>query len=120
MVLICRMSIQANDFREINKAILEVGKGSLVVIQQFLSGRISRESMVEDLAGLQANDILTRYWDNLTSDARFVPHWHVLQTLQGVVEEMTYQSAEYGDSTLFDDLKELAINLKRISDQNNY
>jgi len=117
--LICRMSIQSDGCKELNEIVLVVGKVSLDLIQRFLSGRISREEMMEGLAGLRINEVLTKYWGELTSDAKYVPHWNVLQTLQGVVDEMAYQLAEYGDSTLFDDLKDIATCLKRITDQNN-
>jgi hypothetical protein len=118
-VRICRMIGQNKCCREINETVLEIGRESLVVIQQFLSGRLSREVMVEALAGLRAKDILSKYWGELTSDAKYVPHWMVLQTLQGVADEMAYQLAEYGDSTLFDDMKEIATSLKSIKDQND-
>jgi len=113
------MSVQANGRREINDAVLKVGKESLDVIQRFLSGRVSREEMLAGLSGLRVNEVLTQYWGQLTSDANYVPHWQVLQTLQGLVEEMAYQLGEYGESTLYDDIKEIAINLKRISEQDN-
>lgn len=113
------MSAQTNGCREINEAVLKVGKESLDLIQRFLSGRVSREDLVEGLSGLHVDDVLMQYWGELTSDAKYVPHWKVLQTLSGLVDEMAFQVAEYGDSTIFDDIKEIAINLKTITEQNN-
>ena len=104
---------------QIDQAVLEVGKKSLELIQPFLSGRLSREKLLDGLTCLRANEMLTKYWDELTSDARFVPHWQVLQTLQGLVDEMSYQLEEYGESTLHEDIKEIAKDLKRIAEQNN-
>ena len=113
------MSEQTYDSHEINEAVLKAGKGSLDVIQRFLSGRETREVMIETLTGLEVNDVLNKYWNDLTTDANYVPHWRVLQTLQGMVDEMTYQLAEYGESSLFDDVKELAACIKIITNQNN-
>lgn len=113
------MSGKKNGCKEINEAVLAVGRGSLELIQRFLSGRISREEMLEGLAVLQANEVLNKYWNELTSDAQYVPHWKVLQTLQGIVDEMAYQLAEYGDATLYEDIKEVALNLTRIAERNN-
>lgn len=112
------MSAQTDGCREINEAVLKVGKESLDLIQRFLSGRVSRDDMVEGLAKLHVNDVLMKYWGELTSDAKYVPHWKVLQTLSGIVDEMAFQVAEYGDSTIFDDIKEIAVNLKTISELN--
>lgn len=114
-----KMSVQANGRREINDAVLKVGKESLDLIQRFLSGRVSREEMLAGLSRLRVSEILTKYWGELISDASCVPHWQVLQTLQGLLEEMAYQLGEYGESTIYDDVKEIAKNLKRISEQNN-
>ena len=119
MVLYCRMSGQTYSSQEINEAVLKAGKGSLEVIQRFLSGRESREVMIETLNALNVNDVLNRYWNVLTSDAKYVPHWRVLQTLQGMVDEMTFQIAEYGESSLFDDVKEIAACIKLITNLNN-
>ena len=118
-MLYCIMSGQTYDRQEINEAVLKVGKGSLEVIQRFLSGRETREVMIETLTALEVNDILNKYWNVLTSDAKLVPHWRVLQTLQGMVDEMTYQIAEYGESSLFDDVKEVAACIKLITNQND-
>lgn len=114
-----KMIVQDNGHRAINESVLKVGRESLDVIQRFLSGRVSREEMLAGLSGLRVNEVLTQYWGELTSDASYVPHWQVLQTLQGLVDEIAYQLGEYGESTLYDDIKEIAINLKRISEQNN-
>lgn len=111
------MSAPAEAFQEINEAVLGVGKVALGLIQRFLSGRVSRENLLEGLSGLRAGEVLSKYWGELTSDARYVPHWKVLQTLNGLVDELEYQLGEYGESTLHDDIKEIAINLKRISEQ---
>ena len=113
------MSGQTDVFSEIDEAVLEVGKGSLDVIQRFLSGRVTREALLETLVGLQVNDIMGKYWTQLTTDAKCVPHWRILQTLTGVVDEIAYQMAEYGESTMFDDMKEIALNLKLITNQYN-
>lgn len=113
------MHVQTNGWEEIDKAVFEVGKKALDLIQPFLSGRLSRAKMLEGLTELRANEMLTKYWDQLTSDARFVPHWQVLQTLQGLVDEMAYQLEEYGESTLHEDIKGIATSLKCIAEQNN-
>lgn len=103
--------------REINEAVLEVGKESLDLIQRFLSGRVTREELLAGLSGTGVKEVLARYWGDLTSNSSYVPHWQVLQTLQGLIEEMTYQLGEYGESTIYEDVKEIAVNLKRISEQ---
>lgn len=103
--------------REINEDVLRVGKESLGLIQRFLSGRVSREDLLAGLSDLRAGEVLSRHWGELTSDAKYVPHWQVLQTLMGLVEELEYQLGEYGESTLHEDIKEIAMNLKRISEQ---
>lgn len=119
MVQKCIMSEQMMNSREIDEAVFEVGKESLEVIQRFVSGRVSREDLEDKLASLQVNQLLTKYWGELTSNAQYLPHWRVLQTLQGVVDEISYQLAEYGESTLFDDLKDIAASLKQISEKLN-
>jgi len=111
------MCAPAEAFKEINEAVLGVGKASLGLLQRFLSGRVSRDDLLAGLSGLRAGEVLSKYWEELTSDARYVPHWKVLQTLNGLVDELEYQLGEYGESTLHDDIKEIAINLKRISEQ---
>lgn len=114
------MSEQIINNREIDEAVLEVGKESLEVIQRFVTGRVSREDLEDKLASLPVNQLLNRYWGELTSNAQYIPHWRILQTLQGVVDEISYQLAEYGESTLFDDLKEIATSLKQISERLNH
>lgn len=114
------MSEQIINNREIDEAVLEVGKESLEVIQRFVTGRVSREDLEDKLASLPVNQLLSRYWGELTSNAQYIPHWRILQTLQGVVDEISYQLAEYGESTLFDDLKEIATSLKQISERLNH
>lgn len=111
------MTAPAESCREINEAVLKVGKESLEMIQRFLSRRLSREDLLEGLTGLRAGELLSKYWGEFTSDAKYVPHWQVLQTLNGLVDELSYQLGEYGESTLHDDIREIALNLKRISQQ---
>jgi len=113
------MNMQADVRREINEVVLEVGKESLDLIQRFLSGRVTREELLAGLSGTGVKDVMTRYWGDLTSNSSYVPHWQVLQSLQGLIDEMSYQLGEYGESTLYEDFKEIAVNLKRISDQSN-
>jgi hypothetical protein len=113
------MSVHDNGRREINEAVLEVGKESLDLIQRFLSGRVTREELLSGLSGTGVKEVLTRYWGDLASNSSYVPHWQVLQTLQGLIDEITYQLGEYGESTIYEDFKDIAINLKRIAEQNN-
>lgn len=102
---------------DINEKIMAVGKKALELIQRFLSGRVSREDFLAGMNALPAREILVRHWEELTSDARYVPHWQVLQTLLGLVEELEYQLGEYGESTLHEDMNEIAVNMKRIAGQ---
>lgn len=102
--------------RSVDQAVMEVGKESLGMIQRFLSGRLPQEELLTGLSGLHVGEILSRHWGELTTDARYVPHWQVLQTLQGLIDELKYQLEEYGESTLHEDIKEIALNLKRIAD----
>ncbi|BAF60813.1 MAG: hypothetical protein HPY89_04555 [Pelotomaculum sp.] len=102
----------------INEAVMEAGKKSLGLIQQFLSGRVSRQALLAGLSDLHVGDILSRHWNELVSDARYVPHWQVLQTLQGLTDEMEYQLKQYGESTLHEDIRIIAMNLQRIAEQN--
>lgn len=102
---------------DIHEEVMEVGKKALVLIQRFLSGRVHKEEFLAGMNELPAREILARHWEKLTSDPKYVPHWQVLQTLQGLVDELEYQLGEYGESTLHEDMNEIAVNLKRISDQ---
>jgi len=104
------------DFKELSKSVIKIGNESLEMLQQFLSKHVSKESLVDGLPRLQVEEIMSENWDKLTSDARYVPRWQVLQTLQGLIAELEYQVGEYGESTPYDDFKDIAINLKRIAE----
>lgn len=101
----------------INQAVMEAGKAALPLVQRFLSGRATRQDLSAGLAGIGIDKIITEHWLELTSNPRYVPHWEILQTLKGLIEELEYQFHEYGESTMYDDLKDIAINMKRISEQ---
>lgn len=104
---------------DVNAAVMGAGKESLRLIQQYLSGRASRNDLSRGLSEInnRVGGVLSTHWEELTSEPRFVPHWQVLQTLKGIVDELEFQLGEYGESTLYDDVKEIALNLKRIADQ---
>lgn len=101
---------------EIDKAVMKAGNESLELIQLYLSKRISKEELLSGLSRFNVEEIITENWEELTTDARYVPHWEVLQALQGIIEELEFQVGEYGESTLYDDFKDIAFNLKRISE----
>ncbi len=109
------MSVTAENSKDINSKVLSIGNESIALIQKFLTKRSTREELISGLTELKPGEILSGYWDDLTADAKYVPHWKVLQTLKGLVEELDYQLGEYGESTLYDDIKEIALNLKKIS-----
>ncbi|MCL6635136.1 MAG: hypothetical protein K6T29_05130 [Peptococcaceae bacterium] len=111
------MTLPAEKYQGLNAAVMEAGKEALSLIQRFLSGRVSRRDLLAGLGEITGglDGVMTQNWDQLTSDAAFVPHWQVLQALKGIVEELEYQLGEYGESTLYDDMKDLALNLKRIA-----
>lgn len=102
--------------KEISKLIIKIGNESLELIQNFLTKRVSKENLVAGLSRLRVEEIISDNWEKLTSDAGYVPHWQVLQTLQGIMEEFEYQVGEYGESTLYDDFKDIAVNLKCIAE----
>lgn len=100
----------------IDQAVLEAGKAALPLVQRFLSGRVTRQDLSAGLAGIGVDKIISENWLELTSDPRYVPHWQILQTLKGLIEELDYQFCEYGESTMYEDMKDIALNLKRIAD----
>ncbi|OPZ73035.1 MAG: hypothetical protein BWY80_01011 [Firmicutes bacterium ADurb.Bin456] len=103
--------------KDLNEAVMEVGKGSLTVIQQFLSGRVSKDDLSMALAALPVREVMSEHWEELTSNSQCVPHWKILQTLQGLIDELGFQLGEYGEATLHEDVKEIAINMKLITEQ---
>lgn len=102
----------------IDQAVMEAGKVALPLVQRFLSGRVTRQELWAGLAGIGVDRIICENWTELTSDPRYVPHWQVLQTLKGLIEELDYQFFEYGESTMYEDMKDIALNLKRIAELN--
>ncbi len=101
----------------INEVVIKAGKEALALLHQFVAGRLTREELSSCLAGLDTDGIVSAYWPELTEEARFVPHWQVLQTLRGLMEELDYQLREYGESTIYEDIKEIALSLKLIEKQ---
>jgi len=110
------MSLPAEK-KDLNEAVMEMGKGSLTVIQRFLSGRVSRDDLLTALSNFPVREVMSEHWGELISDSKYVPHWKILQTLQGLLDELGYQLGEYGEATLHDDLREIALNMKIISEQ---
>lgn len=111
------MNLNTAEQKRIDQDVLEVGKSALHLLQRFLSGRVTRAELVDGLAELKIKDFINGYWGIITSDTRFVPHWHVLQILSGLAEDIDYQLSEHGPSTLHEDVKDIAVNLKRISER---
>lgn len=113
------MAAEAEGNNDLNAAVMEAGIESLKLIQKYLSGRASRNDLLRGLGEINDNvsGVLAAHWEELTSGVKFVPHWQVLQTLKGIAEELEFQLGEYGESTLYDDVKEIAQSLKRIADQ---
>lgn len=110
------MNLATEEQKKIDRLVLELGKTALNLVQRFLSGRVTRVELEEGLEALNIRDTLNEYWVSITSDPRFVPHLHVLQILSGLAEDIDYQLAEHGPSTLHEDVKDIAINLKRIAE----
>jgi len=96
---------------------LEIGKGSLAPIQQFLSGRVSRDDLLMALSTFPVREIMSEHWGELISDSKYIPHWKILQTLQGLIDELGFQLGEYGEATLHEDVKEIALNMKIITER---
>ncbi|WP_072867947.1 hypothetical protein [Desulfofundulus thermosubterraneus] len=113
------MAIQAEEKKKIDSAIMEMGNSALQLMQRFLTGRVTRDELIRGITDLQVNNFMARYWSFLTSDAAFVPHWQVLHILLGLSQDIDYQIREHGQATLHEDLKDLALNLMRISQQSN-
>jgi hypothetical protein len=93
-----------------------IGRKALPLLQHYASGRIAREELLTQLRELKIDECIIRHWEQLTTDPCLVPHWQVLQTIWGLIEEGEFQLREYGHASLWDDIKEIAFNLKRVTD----
>lgn len=101
--------------REVDAAVIKAGKEALEAIQRFLTARITREELQEILSGLGIDNLLAEYWPAFTSDEQYAVHLNVLQMLDSLQREIDYQIDEYGVSTVYEDLKEIAGCLNRIA-----
>lgn len=111
------MAFHGQEQKVIDSAVMDMGNSALQLIRRFLSGRITRDELVRGISSFQVNDFMVRHWALITSDPVFVPHWHVLQILAGLSEDIDYQIREHGPATLHEDIKEMALNMKYISAQ---
>jgi len=111
------VTLAAEKRRDLDSLLLTGGNGVLQVMQKFLAGRVAREEFLDTLAKINSavESVVPAWWEDLVRDPGLVPHWQVLQTLRGLQFELSYQFAEYGESTLNDDMREIALNLKRIA-----
>jgi len=111
------VALAAQQKQDLDSLLISEGNKALQLMQKFLSGRATRQEFLAGLAKIDSNieSIVPDWWESLVSDPALVPHWQVLQTLKGMLEELEYQFGEYGESTLFEDMKEIALSLKRIA-----
>lgn len=99
---------------ELDRLVITVGEQALALFRQFTREQISAMELQARLRELEAGTIMARYWDVLTSDPESVPSFEVLQLLSSLEGEMEYQVQRYGESSLWDDLKELQLAMRRI------
>ena len=93
---------------------MEVAGLALALLRQYTRDEISSTELQTGLRALNTGDIMTRYWDILTSDAQNSPCFEVLQLLSSLDQEMESQLRRYGESSLWDDLTELQTAIQRI------
>lgn len=99
---------------ELDRLALQIGDQALGLFRQFTREEISATELGIRLQELEAGAVMARYWDVLTREPASAPCFVVLQLVNSLAQDMPYQVQRYGESSLWDDLKELQLATRRI------
>jgi len=100
---------------ELHRLAKDVGERALILLREFTREQISAIELQTRLRELKSGNIMTQYWDILTSDPQSAPCFEVLQLLSSLEGEMEHQVQSYGESSLWDDMTELQLAVRRVS-----
>lgn len=92
-----------------------MGEEALTLFQRFLVRQITLEKLEAELRAMDAAALLDEHWNSLTHDDRAAAVLEILQLLAYLPEQLAYQVARYGASSVGDDRDQLSFALSRLN-----
>ena len=99
---------------ELTALTTDVGEQALALLRAFIREQLPQAELQQSLRELNAGQVMARHWGVLTTDPARADGLGVLQLVNSLEDNIEGQVQCYGESSLWDDLKELQTGLRRI------
>lgn len=96
-----------------HKPVVDLAQKAIYIMDRLLKRQIDLDEYTARIKGLNVDDVMATYRDDLRSDPALIYYLDALMLLSSLQVELDFQVAEYGINAAIDDKKNLEELLRR-------